>query len=569
MKRILKLIQKVLVGGGIATLSFSCTDGPAETPSTLSVTPLETIDFPASECKEKVLTVETSAQSWDFTAPDWVEAVKEVSVLKVKATDNLSKSSRVGRIEFSAPGAPSVSVPVFQKGSDAVASAQAQLLIIGEKGEAKSDVKVEVDKADQSLNVKLKIVLKEQAAVSTKIKLAADPSYIDEYIDNTGIMCKSVDASMISIANSGSVDIPAGSKESALVGVDIALQSLQANTSYLATIVVESSDGVNFPVASKRVNILIVKELKKEQKNVCCLEVNNTNPLNLLEYKLEDGTPFFDVAVLFAANIVYDAQNNLVRLQNNANVLALLEQNETYIQPLRRAGIEVQLGLLPHHTPAGLVNLSKKGAESFAYQVAEAVKDYNLDGVFLDEEWSQGEAQSDLIMNPADPQGGLYLCYQLRKQMKELCGRDCSVSVFDVNWPEGSQDKIVCEDGKTYTAGELIDFHVPNYHGMPNIPWTGMTLKDCAGLSIECNLGWGEMTQPIASNIKEKGYGWVLWFGFHPQVGGGLNNNAPRVDGYIKTAAEVFYGQKLVEPTGFYKKIDSGLFDSQRYDRTW
>ena len=61
---------------------------------------------------------------------------------------------------------------------------------------------------------------------------------------------------------------------------------------------------------------------------------------------LEDGTPFFDAVILFAANINYNTAEDVVYLANNPNVQALLDDSEIYLQPLRKKGIKVYLGLL-------------------------------------------------------------------------------------------------------------------------------------------------------------------------------------------------------------------------------
>ena len=120
-----------------------------------------------------------------------------------------------------------------------------------------------------------------------------------------------------------------------------------------------------------------------------------------------------------------------------------------------------------------------------------------------------------------------------------------------------------------YTAGDLVDFHVANYYGTSS-PMEGMTLKNCSGKSIECNLGSNcSMSESEARQIKERGYGWCMWFAFHPQNGGGITNNASRIDPLIKAAARGFYDQELQEPTGYYTKIGEGQYDPTRHQRNW
>ena len=50
------------------------------------------------------------ADSWDYTAPEWIVATQEENTLSVNAKDN-TEASRVGRIEFIAGNADSGGIP--------------------------------------------------------------------------------------------------------------------------------------------------------------------------------------------------------------------------------------------------------------------------------------------------------------------------------------------------------------------------------------------------------------------------------------------------------------------------
>lgn len=533
--------------------------------NTLSVEPSDAITFLASGNDPVLLTVTTDADSWDYTAPEWIEAVKDGNTLTVNASDNTTNGSRSGRIEFTAGNADRVNVVVMQDsqsggntpGGDGISAS----VLDSESGT--NDVEVSVSSASPELTLSVKIVLDSPAASDMDVKLVLDPDYTAEYsYTHDDIVCENFPESDITLGNDGVVSISAGETESEPLSVELDGSALEMQKNYLVSLVVDESScpsGISFSTDGKRVNWLVKKKLPKEIKNVVYLEVNNTNPLNLLEYKLEDGTPFFDVAILFAANINYDGEQDIVYLHNNPNVQALLNETDVYIQPLREAGIEVQLGLLPNHTPAGLLNLSVAGAQMFAADVANACAQYGLDGCSMDEEYRSGSSDSYLF-NP--PTSGMYLCYELKKAFEEQCDWPCQISVFDFGW-SWSMNGVP----SGYTAGDLVDFHVANYGGSSS-PRDGMTLKDCSGKSIECNRGYDcDLTESEARQMKENGYGWCMWFAFHPQNGGGLTNNASRVDPLIKAAALGFYDQELQEPTGYYTKIGEGQYDPTRYDR--
>ncbi|MCM1503043.1 MAG: DUF1735 domain-containing protein [Bacteroidales bacterium] len=552
-----KNLFKIMAGSVLASaLLISCEEESIKQ-NTLEVVPASTISFKASGNVPVEMVVTTDADDWDFTAPEWIEAAKEGNKLTVNAKDN-TESSRLGRISFTAGNADKVSVSVLQASASGV-EVEASARLVDVTGE--NDINVSVPSSSPVYTTTVKLVLDEPAKSDMEVKIAFDMDYTEEYsfehdnieVENLPIDKIKADASFV---------IAEGQTESEFVTLTFDCTDAAMQTNYLVSVVVDedSCPGLVLPVDGKRINYLLKKKLPKEVKNVVYLEVNNTNPLNMLEYMLEDGTPFFDVVILFAANINYSAEQDIVYLANNPNVQALLDETDVYIQPLRNAGMEVQLGLLPNHTPAGLLNLSVKGAEMFAYDVASACAKYKLDGASLDEEYKSGSSNSDLL-NPSA--GGMYLCYELKKQMKELCSWPTQVSVFDFGWYDRGNVEV---DGVTYTPGDLIDFHVANYGGA-STPWTGQTLKNCSGVSIECNLGYSSINESSARQLKADGYGWCMWFAFHPQVGGGLSNNASRIDPMIKAAARGFYDQELAEPTGYYTKIGEGEYDSTRYAR--
>lgn len=550
----------------VPMLFASCEEEQMST-NTLSVEPSDAITFLASGNDPVLLTVTTDADSWDYTAPEWIEATKDGNTLTVNASDNTTNGSRSGRIEFTAGNADRVNVVVMQdarSGGDTPGGDGISASVLDAES-SDNDLEIYISDADPDYTANVKIVLESPAASDMDVKLVLDTEYAAEYSYTHGdIDCENFPESAITLGNNGVVSISAGETESGPLAVTLDGSSLAKNVNYLVSIVVDESScpaGISFSTEGKRLNYLAKKQLPKEIKNVVYLEVNNTNPLNLLEYMLEDGTPFFDVAILFAANINYDEGKDIVYLHNNPNVQALLDETDVYIQPLREAGIEVQLGLLPNHTPAGLLNLSVEGAQMFAADVANACAQYGLDGCSMDEEYRSGSSDSYLF-NP--PTSGMYLCYELKKAFEEQCDWPCQISVFDFGW---SWSMTGVPSG--YTAGDLVDFHVANYGGKSS-PMDGMTLKDCSGKSIECNRGYQcTMSESEARQMKENGYGWCMWFAFHPQVGGGINNNASRIDPLIKAAARGFYDMELQEPTGYYTKIGEGQYDPERHQRTW
>lgn len=98
--------------------------------------------------------------------------------------------------------------------------------------------------------------------------------------------------------------------------------------------------------------------------------------------------PVFDLAMIFAANINYDGCTAYLHL--NERVMETLRAAETQIRPLQRRGTKVLLSLLGNHEGAGFANFpTRHDADRFAAQVASVVHRYHLDGVDLDDEYSE------------------------------------------------------------------------------------------------------------------------------------------------------------------------------------
>ena len=80
--------------------------------------------------------------------------------------------------------------------------------------------------------------------------------------------------------------------------------------------------------------------------------------------------------VLFSGNINYDPAENRVYFSRNKEVQFLLDNNEEYLQPLRKCGIKVIMGVLGNHDDSGLAQLSDPAARDFAAELAAYCETY-------------------------------------------------------------------------------------------------------------------------------------------------------------------------------------------------
>ena len=533
----------------------------------ISVTPMDPIVF-TSSVKEAVLAIETNVAEWTYEVPEWVNAVKDGNTLTLTATDNTTGVDRSGFVDIMAEKARTVSIPVsqtYESSEDPGFSDGVPGILADASGD--DPVDIIVTKA-QTSTAEIVFTLEEAASEDVSVEVYVDAEYLAEYNYINSASLQLFPVQNVSFSEDGVITVPAGELSGKIQMTIDGASGLTMDMSYLIPVCVRTIDNASVTSATKRVNYIYTYQDPKPVKNLYYVAVNDTNPLNALEYVLEDGTPFFDAVVLFAANINYNVSEDEVYLYNNPNVQALLDNTDTYLQPLREKGIKVYLGLLGNHDYAGLCQLSDQGAQRWARDVAMAVREYRLDGVNLDDEYSLSPLENNWWFTEASNVAGCRLCYELKKAMSEECAWPTDVSVYRF----GNLRKLVSvrdlDTDVEYHPGQFVDFWVGDY-GRATTPddAPGMTLKQCSGMSIECNEGDGYMSEESAAAIRQAGYGWVMWYAFDPNPESHIYNKDSAYGlGMMQAAARGFYGQELLAPTGYYKKYNSnGAFDSSRY----
>ncbi len=127
----------------------------------------------------------------------------------------------------------------------------------------------------------------------------------------------------------------------------------------------------------------------KNQTKVAYVGVNENDFGNVGCYQ-EESQPLFDVVFIFAANINYDDATQKATLFLNPQVSNLLN-NELYkVKNVQAQGTKVVLSVLGNHQNAGWGCFSQEAdARDFANQLKGAVDKYGLDGIDIDDEYSQ------------------------------------------------------------------------------------------------------------------------------------------------------------------------------------
>ncbi len=552
----------------------------------ISVDPTSLL-FRASGNEPQTLTVTTNVEDWtyDLTFGEneeegWFTAQKEGTTLTISVEVNDSESERSGKVTVSAGNAEPVEIPVTQTGKPVPVDGK-----LADKTSTEDPVRVAMEQGATKYTVTPVVELDAALEDAGNITLYYEEAGVGTWNLSGTPVCTELPEGSYTLPEEG-FTIPAG-QTAVQLPIEINLESLESETSYMLVLKVQSkSENIGDVSCGNDGLRYIITTVKKPvghstRKNVAILEVNDVNPLSVLEVKFTDGSLFFDGVVLFSSNIQYNADGNYVELYHNPNVQALLDGYDTYIKPLQDAGIEVYLSILGDHSPAWLSNLLPATAELFAADVAAAVSEYHLDGVFLDDEYKgeYGAGEYEDLFYPystyygkLEPQYSEF-GYILKQALKTLAWNP-KVILYQVNEEEWRE-----VDGTP--VNEYLDLLIPDHNGK-RAQYFGPSNMDIAKeniayISWNCRTyGFGNAANtnlPGINNSAVSGsleYGnWVGWYNLNldPTSGDGYfnwKNNTVRLMQFY--AYYAFDGAEIATPTGYYKKTGQGSYDPNRYE---
>ena len=166
-------------------------------------------------------------------------------------------------------------------------------------------------------------------------------------------------------------------------------------------------------------------------------------------------------------------------------------------------GIKVVLGMLGNRDFTGCGTLTRSTCKALAKEFKNYCDQYDLDGVFFDDEYSSGTTDRPGFDN--NGMNASYLCYESKQAMPDKL-------VIPFLW--ASMRSFYEVDGKK--PGEYCDYFIPNYFSAPN-PYSGATFKQMGARSQEMTgYQWCTGRHGDLGVINEKGYGATMVFGMGP-----------------------------------------------------
>lgn len=282
-----------------------------------------------------------------------------------------------------------------------------------------------------------------------------------------------------------------------------------------------------------------------------CMEVNDTNPLNNLSFTLKNSKKLLiDALIMFSGNMMYNREIGQVTMKYNSNVQALLDRYDHYLQPLQDHGMKVFMGIMPDHDGAGLCNLSPETCREFALEIKAMCDAYNLDGIFLDEEYADYDDYNLHSTVPGFVRPAASACSRLAYEVHKLQPeKDIVIYAYGTIYSLPS----IYVDGRTIQSGEYVTYAVRDYgiagdmsYSFPGLPKSNMGLysQEYTGKSIasKANLQW----------MVDGGYKTHMIFAMDPYR---LNFELQQLPS-MQDIAEAFFNDELV-------------YDGVKYPKDW
>lgn len=209
----------------------------------------------------------------------------------------------------------------------------------------------------------------------------------------------------------------------------------------------------------------------KTPKVMMYIEVNDTNPLNTMLYRM-NNEPFIDITTIFAANIRANGSEPALWFNDNVTKILIPDAGSTttgyhkYVQPIRQDGGKVLLTILGDHQGVGVANLTTANQDKFAEILAWAVEEYNLDGIDFDDEWSKYGENPNFPSSVSGSFNGLVS--KLREKLDARFPNDHKlITVYRYNDALNLSSAAVADMDFAWTVG----FGPNLYAGAPS-PWT-------------------------------------------------------------------------------------------------
>lgn len=391
--------------------------------------------------------------------------------------------------------------------------------------------KVDIYKDDVAPRAQLLFSISKAADKAIEGRIVYDPSGIEDYNAANLTDFQPLPEGAFTLQDDGRILIAPGNKMEYATKVYINKESglLQEGVAYMAPFKIKSiTDGATISSDDNYTFIIENKgDIPSTDKGtgIRCVRYfgNDTNPLSMLEYTLEDGKPFFDIACLFAANINWDRERHCIFLKFNPWITRMLNDRERYLVPLQKKGIKVTLSLL-----TGVSVMTDDAARDMAKQLKDVVDAYGLDGLEFDDEYNKDFDHNSPGIHESS-QSYRRLVFECKKLMP-----DKIMAVYDYGSVYAFESPI---DG--VHAGQYVDYAMEAMYGGANYStgFKGMSNSQIGPYSRHGGDGKFRVSGSTVERIREEGYGIQMFFGFP---------NWSRYENDLQVMSNAYFDQNIV-----------------------
>ncbi|WP_131539641.1 glycoside hydrolase family 18 protein [Pedobacter nototheniae] len=173
------------------------------------------------------------------------------------------------------------------------------------------------------------------------------------------------------------------------LGLQKQTDAILSRNAWLEQIAKQKKDSIDQVNALSKITGIVDQNSLLTKKNMFAawVEVNDASFKNVTCYVAPDGTPFVDLAMIFAPNINIDPATGKTHITYNDKVTALL--NAGYVKYIHSKGIKVGMDLLGNHDAASFTGfMTHDEATDFARHVASEMRRLDMDAISFDDEYS-------------------------------------------------------------------------------------------------------------------------------------------------------------------------------------
>ena len=398
--------------------------------------------------------------------------------------------------------------------------------------------------------IDLTVKLSSPRPSDTHVSLTYDETALEEYNTENKTNYLLLPLSMVNLSNNGKSSIKAG--ETAGNAISMTLSSdgtLDPDAIYAVPLRMKGTSQSRIILVRDLTSLSNCHKMVKDAngddveaiKIFSVMEINDTNPLNNLRFKLKkSGKYMVDALVLFSGNINYDNEASKVYFYANNNVQYCLDHYDELLKPLKDRGIKIIMSVMCNHDRACISNLSDESAKVFAKELKALCDTYNLDGIFWDDEYCSPMSPPPAGFVSRSNKAWSRLAYEVWKLQPER---------WNVAYGYSTTNSGTDIDG--VPSGEFIEYVLPDYnYSMRDYSnsFKGMPRNHMGAYSME--FAQGRTTgEASLRNMRASGYGAMMVFAMDP-----YRSTAYTQQAAMEAMARAFYDDECVTDPTMYPK---------------